>query len=333
MSNGDRSLVTDAEIERVVRLYRQMLPRFEEAARHVESQLRRELRSMAVRGLLSSRAKHPQDVADKIRRKRERGDPRYTFARLGDDLNEVITDLAGARVVVYHPKDEERVFETIRRSFAIADVENAVEVKLADTYRARHVLVAIDESAERESLRGTYVEVQISSISSHVFNELEHDIAYKDKGVTPTDKVRECLEQVLHASRLLDRAVEHLLEARHESVVSAGRLLENAEDLRYALEQHAGRWLSGDFEQLFRLLRPVVDNLTATNLIALFSDIPALLDEGARRARATGGDFDHVACLALSIIDQFGTDFEDVVASWEPTSALKRAIMEFKTDA
>jgi ppGpp synthetase/RelA/SpoT-type nucleotidyltranferase len=64
---------------------------------------------------------------------------------------------------------------------------------------ATHVLIEIGDEEERLSLRGTICEIQITSLASHVFNELEHDIGYKPHGAE-ISKERESLEEVRHVS-------------------------------------------------------------------------------------------------------------------------------------
>ncbi len=92
--------LTDGEIETLVTRYREAMPRYEDAAALVESRLHRELRAAALKSLLSSRAKHPDEVRNKLNRLRDRDDERATFTNLSLNLNHVLTDLAGARVVV-----------------------------------------------------------------------------------------------------------------------------------------------------------------------------------------------------------------------------------------
>ena len=72
--------LTDPEIETVVASYIRQLPRFEDTARLVEQRLHRELRDNSVRGLLSSRAKEPDDLRDKLRGIILSSAPNQTFA-------------------------------------------------------------------------------------------------------------------------------------------------------------------------------------------------------------------------------------------------------------
>ena len=317
--------ITDGEIEAVVARYREAMPRYEDAAALIESRLRRELRAAAIKCLLSSRAKHPDEIGAKLKRLRAAGDARASFAEVTKNINHVLTDLAGARVITYHPDDEYSVYQLVQRKLAVAQLPNASEHKRSD-YRASHVLIEVDRAFERASLLGTVVEVQISSLASHAFNELEHDIRYKSHGVAATAPVDDCLADLKHASRLLDRVVERLLNERHASLQDAQTLLLEPEALRHSLERLAGRPLGGDFARLFRLLNPVLAQLTPANLRDL-GDIDTILQAG--RTRAGGVTDDDVIAFVLGLLDEFGPEFRNLALTWRgPTTDLKRAILE-----
>lgn len=314
--------LTDGEIETLVTRYREAMPRYEDAAALVESRLHRELRAAALKSLLSSRAKHPDEVRNKLKRLRDRDDERATFTNLSLNLNHVLTDLAGARVVVYHPAHEETAFDLVCRKFAVANLPGAIEVKDRD-YRASHALLEVDSTFERSSVRGTIVEVQVTSVANHVFNELEHDIRYKTHGVEPTPEVLACVDDLQHASRLLDRLVERLLDTRSSSRGDAETVLEEPEELRHALEGMLGRPMSGDFARLHRLLTAVRTRLTVASLRKL-GDVRQLIATGKASVRSE----DDVVAYVASLLSDFGQEFRSTAKSWRgPTTELKRAIL------
>ena len=57
-------MLSEDQIGRVIEAYRLQMARYEAAARFVEQRLRREYRAAALPVLLSSRAKHPEDLRD-----------------------------------------------------------------------------------------------------------------------------------------------------------------------------------------------------------------------------------------------------------------------------
>src|SRR5690242_9949559 len=167
--------LTDPQIELLVGRYVRELARYESAAFFVEQRLRRALRAAAIRVQLSSRDKHPEDLRAKLHRKRD--DPRYAFAVLREALSRTVTDLAGSRVLVYHPSDMGEGAQLVRRMFRRAERENADEEHNNPSgYRATHLLVSIGEEEECLSLHGAICEIQVTTIAAHLFNELEHDI-------------------------------------------------------------------------------------------------------------------------------------------------------------
>ncbi|MCX4241538.1 nucleotidyltransferase family protein [Paraliomyxa miuraensis] len=329
-------LITPGEIEVVVGLYRDSMARYEEAGAVLEHRLRRELRAAGIKALVLSRAKHPDEVRRTLAEQRsadEPSSPTLTYTRLTTELNRLVPDLARARVIVYHPVDEQAAFELILRRFPLADVPNPIEHK-ADRARASRALVDLDESFDRPSLRGSIVEVQVASISSHIFNELESDIAYRPDAEDIPREVHEGIDDLLHLSRLTDRAVERLLDARRRRLLDANHPLESPEDLRHALEHSVGHTLTGDFMRLFRLMDSVIEPLTSGALAGL-GTTAEMLERGVEVAgelglHETGGD-DDVLCYTLALMPTFGPEFQDLAKSWRgPTNDMKNAILGWK---
>ncbi len=329
-----RDSLTEGEIDAIVERYIEAMVRYEEAAIAVEARLRRELRAEGkIRALLSSRAKHPDEVRSKIRKKRDAGRD-VSFASLSSNMNKILTDLAGVRVVVYDPRDEQRIFDLVRRKLEVCELPNAVERKHepGKNYRASHVLITVDDTFGRETIRGTVVEIQIVSIANHVFNELEHDIEYKPHGVASTTDVSTALEDVLFASRLLDRAVSRLLDERAASVSDAETKLPSDEALRFTMEKLVGRPLSGDFARLFRLLNASLDRLTPAAIRDLGGGPAMLLEAGMARAHEKGlACQEDVTAYAIGLYPELGDEFAAVAHSWRgPVTELKRAILDLE---
>lgn len=329
-------LITQGEIEVVVGHYREAMARYEEAASVLEHRLRRELRAAAIKTLVLSRAKHPDEVRLDLEYQRASDDPaepELTYTKLNADLNRSITDLSRATVIVYHPIDEQAAFEMILRRFPLADVPNPIEHQ-EDRQRGSRALVEIDESFDRPSLRGSIVEVKVASISSHIFNELGADIGYSPTAEEHPENVAEGIEDLMYLSRLTDRAVHRLLEARRTRLFDPTEPVNDPVDLRHALEQMVGHTLTGDFQRLFRLLDTVIHPFTAGALADL-GPAETLLEQGVQIATGlglheTGGD-DDVLCYTLSLMDSFGPEFQELASNWRgPTNDIKNAILGWK---
>lgn len=320
--------LTDPEIEVVVQRYYREMTQYEEAARLVEDRLRRATHANTIRVLLSARAKHPDDLRKKLERKRD--DPRYLLSSLDVGMDRIVTDLAGCRVMAYQSADVVNLVRIVRENLDLANIQNAEENHDKPSgYRAVHLLIAIGKDEERYSLRGTICEVQITSIASHIFNELEHDIRYKNGGVAPSDAERVALDGLLDTTRLVDPFVDRLMRVRASSTVKQTTALKDPEELKYALEQDAQRPLHGEFHRLFRLLDSVSDRLTPA-FVFFFGSTHVLLEKGEKLALEFEFDnADDVVKIALALFEHFPDEFRKLVQEQRgPTTLLKKAILK-----
>jgi ppGpp synthetase/RelA/SpoT-type nucleotidyltranferase len=320
-------LLTEPQIEVVVQRYLREMARFEKTASAVADRLRRELRAEGhLRYMLSFRAKHPDDLREKLRRKSNDRDGRYNFDALME-IGDVVTDLAGCRVVVYSVPDEERVAELVRRVFALPDRDDArpSPIRRPSGYQATHTLVLAPEAQDDTSIRGSICEVQVATVAAHLFNELEHDITYKKLGHAATGPEQRLLASVERACKLADHVVEQLLDERARGKARLVSLSDPAE-LRLALEQIVGRPLTGDFARLFKMLDTVVDPLTAAALEQLGKP-KELLARGQADAAILGLQADDVTAYVLGILPDYQAEFSLIAAHWRgPKTALRRAI-------
>ena len=145
-------MLTEDQIGRVIDTYRLQMARYEAAARFVEQRLRREFRAAALPVLLSSRAKHPEDLREKLRRRAADGDPRYEFELLMSDVNRIVTDVAGCRAIVYDPRLEMPAAQVVQRAFVLEQDPDEVHRKPSG-YRATHLLVPLVHAEVDASIR------------------------------------------------------------------------------------------------------------------------------------------------------------------------------------
>jgi ppGpp synthetase/RelA/SpoT-type nucleotidyltranferase len=317
--------LTEEQIGQIVDAYRLQMARYEVVAKFVEQRLRRELRAAALPVMLSSRAKHPEDLREKLRRRTRDGDPRHQYEPLMSDLNQVVTDVAGCRVILYDPRLEGPAAEVVQRAFT-CDPSSHETHRKPSGYRATHLLVALVEPDVDLSIRDAICEVQVTSIASHVFNELEHDIRYKMKGVAPGEQVTRNLEDLQHASRLLDNVVERLHDERAREIERSKQTIDDAETLRFVIERILERPVTGEIEKLFRLLKSSTGRLTARVVEDL--DLRRAASRGAAKRVAPGAPSDDIIELALGLLDTF-PEFRAIASSWRgPSTPLKRAILE-----
>ncbi|MBI5489203.1 MAG: hypothetical protein HY905_17845 [Deltaproteobacteria bacterium] len=321
--------LTEPQIDATVERYVLELARYERVAEIVADQLRRELRAGQQRHLLSFRAKHPEDLREKLRRNRD--DPKYAYVLLARNINDVVTDLAGCRVVVYDPEASKQVDAIVQDRLPHAGRPDDREIHDKPSgYRAIHHLVRLGAGPEMLSVGGAICEIQICSVAAHLFNELEHDIRYKPVATPVGADETELLEQLLSVTHLTDSMVRHLERHRREEVHRRTAPLADPGELRYALEQLAGRPLRGDFVRLYRLLRVVFEPLTSAVLESKGS-VRQALQRGETAARDRNLDIvDDVIFFALGIMEvhRLVRQFHAVAQSWRgPDTALKLALL------
>ena len=174
----------------------------------------------AIRAHITSRTKTLKSFEGKLRRFARRADK--NFATI-DDVFAQIGDFAGVRIATYRPEDEPRVAEAISSLFCgidggdiEIDLKNKLEPSAGQFYRATHCQVHLTETdliGNYENLRGASCEIQICSMMSHVWNEIEHDIGYKPEGEGPSETELGLLETLGHLTRAGDAVITRLLAA------------------------------------------------------------------------------------------------------------------------
>ncbi|MCU0656758.1 MAG: hypothetical protein MUF64_16345 [Polyangiaceae bacterium] len=322
-------MLTDPQIDELVRRYSLQMARFEESAHYIEDQLRRELRANAIKALLSSRAKHPEDLRGKLQRKR--GKAEYVFAALDHNIGALVTDLAGCRVLVYDRADIDITSRLVKQTCELALLPSNEERHDKDSgYKANHFLVQVPTSTSRQSLYGTVVEVQVTSLVMHAFAEVEHDILYKDHGVPASPEVRENVGDIRSLSWILDRTIGKTLAARTREMQAHRTTIMEAADLRFALEQEVGRRLSGDFVRLFRWLSGTLAPPMTLHAIHELGRATALLEAGRALAQKHGvsdDDLDDVVLFVLALIPSYPEIREMAAEARGRSTALKRAVL------
>jgi ppGpp synthetase/RelA/SpoT-type nucleotidyltranferase len=181
----------------------------------------------AVRAQITSRTKTIRSFEAKLRRFSKR--PDKSFATV-EEVFDKIGDFAGVRVATYRPEDEPRVAQAIRTLFVgsegsdvIVDLKDKLDPANCKFYRATHCQVFLREDelvGDYSNLRSASCEVQICSMMSHVWNEIEHDIGYKPEGGGPDEVERGLLEVLGHLTRSGDAAITRLLAANYSRMTA-----------------------------------------------------------------------------------------------------------------
>ncbi len=284
--------------------------------------------------MVSHRPKHPKDLADKLRLKSKTKPQLYSWDGLREDLGQVVTDLAGCRVVVYTPDDEHAVGGLVPGIFSQPSRPDAPPVRrrgVSEVYWATHALVFPYSAGEEPdpTIEGAICELQIVTVAAHLFNEIEHDISYKerDAGITIDDGEKELLHEIRGVARVADRLVAELISYRGKRRDDAQRLIEDPEELKFALWAHAGRRVDGtELGRLLGLLEQCLATVTPA-AIQQFGSIEDLINSGRALLGTNAGEFDELVLYAVGLMNQFGPEIRAASRGWRgPRTSLRRAI-------
>lgn len=202
----------DASIDAAVTRYRREMDRYSKLAELVASACRELIADNAIPATVQFRVKDPERLRGKLRKYREDYDPT-------DEVVGRLKDLAGVRIATYVESDRERVASEVVRRFEASDGGEVVAiVKDADEsfYRATHCQVSLlddDLGPGYENLRGDSCEIQICSLLAHVWNELEHDLAYKPLSGELSEGEERALDALGNLTRAGDSTIVNLLQA------------------------------------------------------------------------------------------------------------------------
>jgi ppGpp synthetase/RelA/SpoT-type nucleotidyltranferase len=214
--------ISEETIARTIQRYQREYDRYLKLAARVAEICRSEIvEGNAIRAQVTSRAKSPKSLEGKLRREALKGKD-YADE---DEVFQKVRDLAAVRVATYEQGDETGVVEEICKRFAapgqppiVPDVKDKLKEKKEQTnfYRATHCEVFLPQ----EDLVGTYAnvanvpcEIQVCSMMSHVWNEIEHDLGYKPMSGTLSGPEQAFLVMLGHTSRSGDGIITQLLAA------------------------------------------------------------------------------------------------------------------------
>lgn len=173
-------------------------------------------KNLTIRATIQHRAKNPTSLAEKIRKS--------TKYKSVDSVFEGISDLAGVRIITYQEADRSKVVDEIQRIFAGRDkkkVRTEVKDKNGNNgkyYKATHCQVALPQEylIDNFSLKDTTCEIQVCSLLSHVYNEIEHDLQYKPRTGNLSDEEKLLIDQLGLITQSGDITIRRLLEATNE---------------------------------------------------------------------------------------------------------------------
>jgi ppGpp synthetase/RelA/SpoT-type nucleotidyltranferase len=219
----------------------------------------------ALKSVITSRAKS----ADSLQRTLWNDRADWTPDELRS-LSPSLSDLAGVRILLYRDEDVTPAVEAIRREFPILREKDK---RSRDGYSAYHLVVhewCTTDDPNHAMVRHVPCEIQICTVVEHVWNELEHDIRYKQPGGAPDDRQIELLDSLRAELDLSAQTAARLMRR------TADRIRENSEpfggphDLRRYLEARFRQRVDGAFDDLLSFLGRLLIQITPRELDDLF---------------------------------------------------------------
>jgi ppGpp synthetase/RelA/SpoT-type nucleotidyltranferase len=201
-------------IEAFLKNYKHEVDFYKETASLVQDRLSEALQEAGIKAVVSSRAKSPDRLGKKLR-KRDVKKHYQTFREINDD----IVDLAGCRVALYMPADRgavgqiiEKLFVPVRPPKKFPESSNPED---GDTlgYTATHYLVHLrPENLRKKELRyaDTQIEIQVASVLMAAWAEVTHDLLYKPEKGELTPEEHESLSNLNRLVQEGERELEKL---------------------------------------------------------------------------------------------------------------------------
>ncbi|MER6220952.1 RelA/SpoT domain-containing protein [Streptomyces sp900105755] len=257
-------------IEEFIERYTKEYDFYSQAARLVAQTLEKELHSTGIRCIVSYRAKDVERLGDKCRRRAP--SKRYQST---SDIFADIADLAGVRVALYFPGEQEQVEKLITQLFiqlearkVFPEEDGAERDKRFAGYSAVHYRVQLREQSLGE-LDKRYakarIEIQVASVLMHAWSEVQHDLAYKQLGGDLSDQERAIIDQLNGLMIAGEISLQMLQQAGESRVARNERNFLNHYELAAHLLSHAnglfGRPVGdaglGRVDRLFDLLKQI----------------------------------------------------------------------------
>ena len=239
-----------ALIEDFINRYRKEYDFYDQAGRLVAQLLDSSLQSAGIRAIVTSRAKSPRRLEDKVRKRHDK----KHYETL-DEIYSDIIDLAGARVALYFPADRNQVGKLIEDSFTLVTQPKTFPSSLTPTYEKRfsgywatHYRVRLREATLSEVQRryvDAVVEIQVASVLMHAWAEVEHDLVYKPEQGRLSEDEYAILDQLNGLVLAGEIALERLQKAGEARIAARERRFANHYELAAYLLDKAASVLKG----------------------------------------------------------------------------------------
>lgn len=219
--------------------YKKEFDYYEGVCRVAENLLDDQLRSVGVRAIVSSRAKNPKRLGDKIRQRFD--EKKYkTVEHIYEDL----VDLAGVRIALYFPAEQIKVEEVIDKYFKVIKTIEFPKKSQKDSgkkfsgYHAKHYRVSMKPDVISEDSKrfvDAVIEIQVASVLMHAWSEVEHDLVYKPLQGQLSHEELAILDQLNGLVIAGEMGLEMLQKAAEQRLTKDGVVYKNHYELAASL--------------------------------------------------------------------------------------------------
>lgn len=333
---------------------------YNRAAQLVAQAIEKDLKESGVRCIVTYRAKDIKRLEEKCRQRAAK-----KAYKTVEDIYTDIVDLAGVRVALYFPGQQDQVEEATKRLLEVLEQKKFPETSRRlkgrefSGYSAMHYRVQLKEH-DLNDLDKRYakarVEVQVASVLMHAWSEVEHDLAYKPLSGELSGAEKAILDQLNGLVLAGEISLRMLQEASENRVARDGKFLNHYELAAYLLSQagkilnqHVGDSGLGRVDVLFdflRLLKKETPTDLAPYLVPLHDDfemrplveqvIDALLAEDPSRYKYLNfiiADVDAAPLDTLSLNERMHREIGHFLTSWVELEEVVRKLLPHDGDS
>jgi ppGpp synthetase/RelA/SpoT-type nucleotidyltranferase len=223
-------------INEFISKYRREFEFYQDVSRFCAQQCESALEESGLRAIVTYRAKRPDHLEQKVRRRAGRAQ----YKTLEDIFSDIV-DVAGVRIALYFPGDREQVEQIIRDQFTL--IESPKVFPAASTphlgkrfsgYWATHYRVHLKANQlghTDKRYSGVRIEIQVASVLMHAWAEVEHDLAYKQVDGGLSEEEYAILDELNGLVLTGEIALERLQKAVENRIQNLNRPFHNHYEL------------------------------------------------------------------------------------------------------
>lgn len=257
-------------INQFIENYKKKYTFYENAGRLAAARLEDALQAAGIRAIVTSRAKNPGRLKNKVIHRNSQREIPYKNMR---EVYEDIVDLSGVRVSLYFPGDREKTDALVNDMFVLLETKQFPEQSERPSYDKRfsgywgnHYRANMKEEEllnSQKKYASARIEIQVASVLMHAWSEVEHDLIYKPLQGSLSEAELSILDELNGLVMTGEIALERLQSAGNERIRNKNTTFSS----QYDLASYLYNFLSNNFKQedielrmgnvelLFRLLR------------------------------------------------------------------------------